>query len=58
LCSELNVERFELMKTGHIKFSHPEGSHDDVFWSFCLAVYAAVQAPLPGRGAVILPHGV
>ena len=56
LCSELNVEKFELMKTGHIRFSHPEGSHDDVLWATALAVYASVQAPLPGRGAVILPH--
>ena len=56
LCSELNVEKFELMKTGHIKFSHPEGSHDDVLWATALAVYASVQAPLPGRGAMILPH--
>jgi len=56
LCAELNVEKFELMKTGHIRFSHPEGSHDDVFWATALAVYAAVQSPLPGKGAVLLPH--
>jgi len=56
LCSELNIEKFELMKTGHIRFSHPEGSHDDVFWATALAVYAAVQAPMPGKGVVIIPH--
>jgi len=56
LCSELNIEKYELMKTGHIRFSHPEGSHDDMFWATALAVYAAVQAPLPGKGAIILPH--
>jgi len=56
LCSELNVERYELMKTGHIRFSHPESTNDDVFWATALAVYAAVQAPLPGRGAFIIPH--
>ncbi len=56
LTAELNVEKFELMKTGHLRFSHPEGGHDDVFWSCCLACYAAVQAPLPGKGAVMLPH--
>jgi len=56
LCAELNIEKYELMKTGHIRFSHPEGSHDDVFWATALAVYGAVQAPLPGKGAVILPH--
>jgi phage FluMu gp28-like protein len=56
LTAELNIEKYELMKTGHIRFSHPEGGHDDVFWSTALAVYACVQSPLPGRGAVMLPH--
>jgi phage FluMu gp28-like protein len=56
LTAELNVEKHELMKTGHIKFSHPEGGHDDIFWSAALAVYAAVQTPLPGIGVVMLPH--
>jgi phage FluMu gp28-like protein len=45
LCAELNIEKYELMKTGHIRFSHPEGSHDDVFWAVALAVYAARYAP-------------
>jgi len=54
LTAELNVEKYELMKTGHLRFSHTEGSHDDVFWSTALAVYGAVQAPLPGKGAIIL----
>jgi phage FluMu gp28-like protein len=56
LTAELNIEKYELMKTGHLRFSHPEGGHDDVFWSMALAVYAAVKAPLPGAGAVMLPH--
>ena len=56
LTAELNIEKYELMKTGHLRFSHPEGGHDDVFWSVALAVYASVQAPLPGKGAVMLPH--
>lgn len=51
LTAELNVEKFELMKTGHIKFAHPEGSHDDVFWATALAVYAAVKHPVT-RGLV------
>ena len=54
--AELNIEKCVLMKTGHLRFSHPEGGHDDVFWSMCLGCYAAVQAPLPGKGAVMLPH--
>lgn len=48
LTAELNVERYELTKTGHIKFSHPEGSHDDVFWATALAVYAAVKSKTTG----------
>jgi phage FluMu gp28-like protein len=43
LCSELNVERFELRKDGAIALSHPSGSHDDVFWSVALGVYATVD---------------
>jgi phage FluMu gp28-like protein len=56
MTAELNIEKYELMKTGHLRFSHPEGGHDDVFWSTALAVFAAVKAPLPGAGAVMLPH--
>jgi phage FluMu gp28-like protein len=40
LIAELNVERFELTKEGKIKFGHPEGTHDDRFWSLALATYA------------------
>ena len=56
LTAELNVEKFELMKTGHLRFSHPEGGHDDVFWSAALGIYGAVQAPLPGRGVGFISH--
>ena len=41
LLDELNVERYELSKDGKIRFSHPEGTHDDRFWALALAVYAA-----------------
>ncbi|MBT0160764.1 hypothetical protein G4O51_12360 [Candidatus Bathyarchaeota archaeon A05DMB-2] len=43
ICTELNVERYELRKDGAIGFSHPNGTHDDVFWSVALAVYATVE---------------
>jgi phage FluMu gp28-like protein len=43
LCTELNVERYELRKDGAIGYSHPNGTHDDVFWSIALAVFATVQ---------------
>jgi hypothetical protein len=43
VCSELNVEKYELRKDGAIAFSHPNGTHDDVFWSMALSVFATVQ---------------
>jgi phage FluMu gp28-like protein len=41
--AELNVERFELRKDGTIAFNHPQGTHDDVFWSTALALYATAE---------------
>jgi len=43
ICSELNVERYELRKDGAIALSHPTGTHDDVFWSVALAVYGTAE---------------
>ena len=43
ICTELNVERYDLRKDGNIGFSHPTGTHDDVFWSIALAVYATAE---------------
>jgi hypothetical protein len=43
VCSELNVERYELRKDGAINLSHPNGTHDDVWWSVALGVYATVE---------------
>jgi len=56
LTAELNIERSVLLKTGHIGFSHPEGSHDDVFWACALGCYAAVQSPmvLSGIGVAVI----
>ncbi len=48
ICTELNVERYELRKDGTQGFSHPNGTHDDVFWATALALYASVEmAPEP-----------
>ena len=47
LFAELNVERFELGKTGRVLFSHPMGTHDDRFWALALAIYAAESSPPP-----------
>jgi phage FluMu gp28-like protein len=44
---ELNVERFELSKSGQILFSHPEGTHDDRLWAFALAVFATKTTVFP-----------
>jgi phage FluMu gp28-like protein len=46
LCSyvaELNTERFALRKDGTIGFSHPQGQHDDTFWSTALAVSCSIK---------------
>ena len=48
LIDELNVERYELTKTGHYNFFHPEGTNDDRFWAFVLAVYGARSEAAPG----------
>ena len=47
LANELNIERFELTKSGQIQFSHPAGTHDDRLWAVALAVYATKTAPRP-----------
>jgi len=41
LHAELNVERFELTKTGQMVFSHPQGTNDDRLWALALAAYAS-----------------
>ncbi len=41
LINEMNVERYELTKTGQMQFSHPGGTHDDRLWALALAVYAS-----------------
>jgi hypothetical protein len=38
---EFNVERYELSKSRTLLFNHPQGTHDDRFWTIALAVYAA-----------------
>jgi phage FluMu gp28-like protein len=48
LCQQINEQRYEYTKNGHIRFSHPERSHDDMLWSLALACYAT-------RGVEIKP---
>ena len=50
LFHELNLERYELSKSGKLLFNHPQGTNDDLFWGLALAVYASEQAqPPPSR---------
>lgn len=51
LIAELNVERFELTKSGQVQFSHPDGTHDDRLWALALAVYAARTAEVTMFGS-------
>jgi phage FluMu gp28-like protein len=53
LCQQINEQQHEYSKSGHLQFSHPENSHDDMLWALALAVTASMQVPLPGRGAVM-----
>ena len=43
ICSEMNLERFELQSNGAYNFSHPHGTHDDVWWAVALSVYATIE---------------
>jgi phage FluMu gp28-like protein len=47
LTGELNVEHFELTKTGQVQFSHADGTHDDILWAVALAVFATRAPPVP-----------
>lgn len=42
--AELNVEQWEQTPGSEVyTFSHPEGTHDDRFWSICLANLATLE---------------
>lgn len=46
LLHEMNIEKYELSKSGHITFTHPSGTHDDMLWALALAVYASKSRPI------------
>lgn len=48
LANELNIERFQLTKSGKIQYSHPDGTHDDRTWAVALAVYSTKGPQVPG----------
>jgi phage FluMu gp28-like protein len=56
LCQQLNEQQYTYAKNGHLQFSHPQNSHDDMTWALALAVARCMQTPPPGVGAVMLPH--
>jgi phage FluMu gp28-like protein len=43
LCQQINEQQFEYSRTGHLLYSHPEGSHDDMLWALSMAVWAATR---------------
>ncbi len=56
LLTQLTQQRCEPTQSGNLKFSHPEGTHDDLAWAFALAVYA-YPGNLDWMGTVIgVPH--
>jgi phage FluMu gp28-like protein len=55
ITAELNVERYDLRKDGAIGFSHPNGTHDDVFWAIALAVFATCEMA-PEQFVTVVPR--
>jgi hypothetical protein len=49
-------QKYTYTKNGHLQFSHPQNSHDDITWAIALAVAHSMQMPPAGTGAVMLPH--
>jgi hypothetical protein len=56
LCQQINEQQYVYAKSGHLQFSHPENSHDDMLWALALAVTMSMQAPVPIVGAVMLTY--
>jgi len=47
LCEQINEQQYTYSKSGHLQFSHPPSSHDDMLWSLALAVKASKTEPQP-----------
>jgi phage FluMu gp28-like protein len=45
LCQQINEQQYAYSKSGHLQFSHPTNSHDDMLWALALSVYAAREPP-------------
>ena len=55
ICNELSIERYLLRKDATLGYYHPMGTHDDVFWSIALAVYATSQMQ-PEQFVTVVPR--
>jgi hypothetical protein len=55
ICNEFNVERFAFRKDGGLAFSHPQGTHDDVFWATALAAFATCEL-VPKQFVTVVPR--
>jgi len=47
LCTQINEQQYAYSKSGHLQFSHPPNSHDDMLWALALAVAASRTEPAP-----------
>lgn len=47
LCTQINEQQYAYSKSGHLQFSHPDRSHDDMLWALALAVAATRTEPAP-----------
>jgi len=47
LCEQINQQQYQYSKTGHLTFSHPRGSHDDLLWALTLATWTATKEQSP-----------
>jgi len=45
LCTQINEQQYAYSKSGHLQFSHPTNSHDDILWALALSTYAAREPP-------------
>jgi len=43
LCTQIDEQQYAYSKTGHLQFSHPAGSHDDMLWSLALSCMSAKE---------------
>jgi len=45
LCTQINEQQYAYSKSGHLQFSHPANSHDDMLWALALSCMAAREPP-------------